>query len=88
MPPATLLPVRCEALCVLVPTERGLRSTSIGPSCCGLLLAARKGDDLVYVESVGTGFTENEARTLRATMDKLVSEKPQVAYEGRRKNGF
>ncbi|QKK34204.1 hypothetical protein FE844_032065 (plasmid) [Rhizobium indicum] len=51
-----------------------------------LLLAARKGDDLQYVGSVGTGFKEKVAIELRETLDKLVSRKPPVSYGGRRKN--
>ncbi|TAU52520.1 ATP-dependent DNA ligase [Rhizobium leguminosarum] len=51
-----------------------------------LLLAARKGDDLQYVGSVGTGFKEKVAIQLRETLDKLESRKPPVSYGGRRKN--
>ncbi|KEC75903.1 UNVERIFIED_ORG: bifunctional non-homologous end joining protein LigD [Rhizobium esperanzae] len=51
-----------------------------------LLLAARKGDELIYVGSVGTGFKADEAMKLRATMDKIKATKPAVVYSGGRKN--
>ncbi len=51
-----------------------------------LLLAARRGDELVYVGSVGTGFKEREAVKLRSMLDKLKRTKPVVAYAGRRKD--
>lgn len=51
-----------------------------------LLLAARKGNDLVYVGSVGTGFKESEAWKLRAMMDRIKRKTPPVAYPGRRKD--
>lgn len=52
-----------------------------------LLLAARKGDDLVYVGSVGTGFKDAEAWKLRALMDKIhwKRKKPPVEYDCARK---
>jgi len=50
-----------------------------------LLLAARKGKDLVYVGSVGTGFKEAEAWKLRGEMDALAISGPPVAYDGIRK---
>ena len=51
-----------------------------------LLLAARKGDGLQYVGSVGTGFKYRNAVDLREDLDRLAIKKPPVAYEGRRKN--
>ncbi|TBA80347.1 non-homologous end-joining DNA ligase [Rhizobium ruizarguesonis] len=50
-----------------------------------LLLAARKGDDLVYVGGVGTGFNERSAAELREQMDKLIIGKPAVDT-GRKRN--
>jgi bifunctional non-homologous end joining protein LigD len=50
-----------------------------------LLLAARKGGELVYVGSVGTGFKADEAMRLRAMMDKIKAARPAVKYSGRRK---
>ncbi|APO76062.1 ATP-dependent DNA ligase protein [Rhizobium etli 8C-3] len=50
-----------------------------------LLLAARKGDGLVYVGNVGTGFNERTAQELRGMLDRLKVTKPAVGYEGRRK---
>ncbi|UIY26158.1 hypothetical protein LZK76_06350 [Rhizobium leguminosarum] len=35
--------------------------------------------------SVGTGLKESDAWRLRAMMDKLLTKKPPLAYEGRRK---
>jgi bifunctional non-homologous end joining protein LigD len=43
-----------------------------------LLLAARKGDGLVYVGSVGTGFTRGSAAALKRMMDKITAEAPPV----------
>lgn len=51
-----------------------------------LLLAARKGRELIYVGSVGTGFKASEAMKLRAMMDKIKATKPAVNYTGRRKD--
>ncbi|MBB4114563.1 bifunctional non-homologous end joining protein LigD [Rhizobium sp. BK226] len=50
-----------------------------------LLLAARKGDELVYVGGVGTGFNERSATELRRQMDKLMIGKPAVDT-GRKRN--
>ncbi|MBX5021247.1 non-homologous end-joining DNA ligase [Rhizobium lentis] len=43
-----------------------------------LLLAARKGNEFVYVGGVGTGFNERSAAELREEMDKLIIRKPAV----------
>ncbi|NEJ46626.1 non-homologous end-joining DNA ligase [Rhizobium leguminosarum] len=51
-----------------------------------LLLAGRKGDDLAYVGSVGTGFKESEAWKLRGMMDRIKRKTPAIKYAGRRKN--
>jgi bifunctional non-homologous end joining protein LigD len=51
-----------------------------------LLLGAMKEGKLTYVGSVGTGFSERNAWPLREQLDKLVSKKPPVAYDGKRKN--
>ncbi|ULJ72161.1 non-homologous end-joining DNA ligase [Rhizobium gallicum] len=50
-----------------------------------LLLAARKGNGLVYVGNVGTGFNERTAQELREKLDRLKVTKPPVTYDGRRK---
>lgn len=50
-----------------------------------LLLAARKGSELVYVGGVGTGFNERSAAELREQMDKLIIAKPAVDT-GRKRN--
>jgi bifunctional non-homologous end joining protein LigD len=62
------------------------RSTVARAGIGSLLLAARKGDALVYVGSVGTGFKEKDALQLRELLDKLPSKRPPVVYNGRRKN--
>jgi bifunctional non-homologous end joining protein LigD len=51
-----------------------------------LMLAARKGNDLVYVGSVGTGFKERDALQLRKLQDRLRQKTPPVTYQGNRKN--
>jgi bifunctional non-homologous end joining protein LigD len=50
-----------------------------------LLLAARKGNGLVYVGNVGTGFNERTAQELREKLDRLKVTKPPANYDGRRK---
>lgn len=50
-----------------------------------LLLAARKGHDLVYVGGVGTGFTQASGTALRKQMDKLIVDKPALAMPVRKK---
>lgn len=62
------------------------RSSSAFGNIGALLLAARKGADLVYVGSVGTGFKADEAMKLRAMMDKIRAARPSVKYSGGRKN--
>lgn len=61
-------------------------STSARGGIGSLLLAARRGHDLVYVGSVGTGFKESDASYLRKTLDALRTKKPPVGYDGRRKD--
>ncbi len=51
-----------------------------------LLLAAYRGDDIVYVGSVGTGFKEAQANKLRSVLDHLKRKRPPVEYAGVRKN--
>jgi bifunctional non-homologous end joining protein LigD len=52
-----------------------------------LLLAARKGNELVYVGGVGTGFNERSAGELREQMDKIKATTTSVKYSGGR-NGL
>ncbi|EJC66167.1 DNA polymerase LigD-like ligase domain-containing protein [Rhizobium leguminosarum bv. viciae WSM1455] len=61
------------------------RSTVARSGIGRLLLAARKGNDLVYVGGVGTGFSERSAAELREQMDRLVIAKPAVDT-GRKRN--
>ncbi|MBB4520455.1 UNVERIFIED_ORG: bifunctional non-homologous end joining protein LigD [Rhizobium sophorae] len=51
-----------------------------------LLLAARRGDNLVYVGSVGTGFKESAAWKLRGMMERIKRKTPPIHYAGRRKD--
>ena len=43
-----------------------------------LLLAARRGDEFVYVGGVGTGLNERTGKALRAAMDKLRTDNPAI----------
>ena len=61
-------------------------STSARGGIGSLLLAARRGHNLVYVGGVGTGFKESDASYLRKTLDALRVKKPPVDYDGRRKD--
>lgn len=49
-----------------------------------LALAARKGDHLVYIGGVGTGFAHAGATALRKQMDAAIIPKPAVPMMGRR----
>ncbi|OWO94528.1 ATP-dependent DNA ligase [Rhizobium esperanzae] len=62
------------------------RSNAAFGNIRALLLAARKGGELVYVGSVGTGFKADEALKLRAMMERIKVAAPAVRYTGRRKN--
>jgi len=53
-----------------------------------LLLAARKGNELVYVGGVGTGFNERSAGELRKQMDTLTIGKPAVDTRRKRNAVF
>ncbi|KQT05076.1 ATP-dependent DNA ligase [Rhizobium sp. Leaf391] len=53
-------------------------STTMPGAIASLLLAARKGDGLVYVGSVGTGFKGSVARELKAQLDSIREAKPAV----------
>ncbi|MDW9792141.1 ATP-dependent DNA ligase [Sinorhizobium meliloti] len=44
-----------------------------------LLLAARQGDDLVYVGGCGTGWSHGLSRELRKLLDEMVTKTPAVA---------
>jgi bifunctional non-homologous end joining protein LigD len=58
--------------------------TSSTPGVIGsLLLGARKGDDVVYVGSVGTGFTVRVARELRTRLDAIVTKRPVVRVKAK-----
>jgi bifunctional non-homologous end joining protein LigD len=46
-----------------------------------LLLAARRGDGIVYVGGVGTGFTQKTGSSLKKQLDAMVVDKPAVALK-------
>ena len=48
-----------------------------------LLLAARRGNDWIYVGVVGTGFKEKDAACLRKTLDTLKTKTPVVSLKGK-----
>jgi bifunctional non-homologous end joining protein LigD len=57
----------------------GYEQSAVAPGGIGrLLLAARKGDGLVYVGGVGTGFTRGSAAALKRQMDKIIVPAPAV----------
>ncbi|WP_426235907.1 non-homologous end-joining DNA ligase [Pararhizobium sp. DWP1-1-3] len=58
-------------------------STTMPGAIASLLLAARKGDGLVYVGSVGTGFKDSVARDLRKQLDQMQIGKPPVVIKGK-----
>ncbi|WP_027681690.1 non-homologous end-joining DNA ligase [Rhizobium leguminosarum] len=62
------------------------RSVAARAQIGSLLLAGRRGDELVYVGSVGTGFKESEAWRLRGMMDRIRRTTPAIHYVGRRKD--
>lgn len=58
-------------------------STTMPGAIASLLLAARKGDSLVYVGSVGTGFKDNVARDLKKQLDQMPITRPPVSIKGK-----
>jgi bifunctional non-homologous end joining protein LigD len=59
-------------------------STTMPGAIASLLLAARKGGELVYVGSVGTGFKDKVARDLKTQLDLLATDKPAVGIKGKK----
>jgi bifunctional non-homologous end joining protein LigD len=58
-------------------------STTARGAVASLLLAAEKEQELVFVGSVGTGFTHQEARDLKEQLDLLRTPKPAVKVKGK-----
>jgi bifunctional non-homologous end joining protein LigD len=56
-------------------------STKVRGAIANLLLAARKDGELVYVGSVGTGFTYAQTVALKKQLDAMRAEKPPVALK-------
>ncbi|MGO4569347.1 non-homologous end-joining DNA ligase [Rhizobium sp. 2YAF20] len=62
----------------------GYEPSIVNPAAVGsLLLAAQQGPDLVYVGSVGTGFTDAIAADLKRTLDRLKTKTPPVPVKGK-----
>ncbi|OMQ44915.1 non-homologous end-joining DNA ligase [Ensifer sp. 1H6] len=61
-------------------------STKVTGAISRLLLAARQGDELVYVGGVGTGFTDKMARDLRKQLSAMPAKVPPVTLK--RKNAI
>ncbi|KQU97010.1 ATP-dependent DNA ligase [Ensifer sp. Root31] len=59
-------------------------STKVTGAISRLLLGARRGDELVYVGGVGTGFTDKMARDLRKQLSAIPAKVPPVSLK--RKN--
>jgi bifunctional non-homologous end joining protein LigD len=58
-------------------------STTMPGAIASLLLAARKGNNLVYVGSVGTGFKDSVARDLKKQLDQIPIARPSVSIKGK-----
>jgi bifunctional non-homologous end joining protein LigD len=58
-------------------------SIKVRGSIASLLLAARKGNDLVYVGNVGTGFSAKLARDLKNQLDGIRIDKPAAPVKGK-----
>lgn len=65
----------------------GYEPSSSRGGFASLLLAAYRGDELIYVGSVGTGFKERDVVQLRELMDMVPWRRkaPPVVYTGKRK---
>ena len=62
----------------------GYEPSKAVPGAIGsLLLGALKGVDFVYVGSVGTGFSHDQARDLKKQLDKLKTSVPPVRVPGK-----
>jgi bifunctional non-homologous end joining protein LigD len=58
-------------------------STTMPGAIASLLLAAKKGEGLTYVGSVGTGFKDKAARDLKRLLDQMPISKPPVSIKGK-----
>jgi bifunctional non-homologous end joining protein LigD len=62
----------------------GYEPSRAAPGSVGsLLLAGLKGADFVYVGSVGTGFSHDQARDLKKQLDRLKTSVPPVRLPGK-----
>ncbi len=62
----------------------GLEPSTVPGNLGRLLLAARKGEDLVYVGGCGTGWSHDLSRELRKLLERTVTPPPTVSLK--RKN--
>lgn len=56
-------------------------SEALPSAIARLLLAARRAGELVYVGSVGTGFTDKEAFALRKVLSEIATDSPAVSLK-------
>lgn len=61
-------------------------SSSVVGGIGTLLLAANNGDEIVYADSVRTGFREAQATNLRVTLDRLKRKRPPLTCDSYRKD--
>lgn len=59
----------------------GYEPSSMPRAIGRLLLAARKGDDLVYVGGCGTGWSHQESMTLRELLNAIPADRPPIALK-------
>ncbi|MEF2552975.1 non-homologous end-joining DNA ligase [Aurantimonas sp. A2-1-M11] len=59
-------------------------SSKVRGAIASLLLAAREGNDLKYVGSVGTGFKGDQVRELKLLLDGMMTERPPYAPSGKK----
>ncbi|UTV37662.1 non-homologous end-joining DNA ligase [Ensifer adhaerens] len=59
----------------------GYEASTVPGAIGRLLLAARKGDDLVYVGGCGTGWSNQESVALRELLNAIPADRPAVALK-------
>jgi len=59
----------------------GYEASTLPGAIGRLLLAARKGDDFVYVGGCGTGWTNQESTALRELLNAIPADRPAVALK-------
>ena len=71
--------VRSESFMVVGYEQSAAARGGIG----SLLLAARRGNDWIYVGAVGTGFKAKDAAALKKSLDTLKTRAPVVPLKGK-----